>query len=85
MGDFFCDWFSDWFWLDGSRKFRNVERDGKEGSCELEVEGVGVGEAFGIFGTVVLSFFGSISLLTQERIFSLSSLSSRRPGHMIVM
>lgn len=59
-------------WLDGSRKFRKDGREGNEGGWEL---GAGVGEALGILGMECLSFFGSISLLTHERIFSLSSLS----------
>lgn len=63
---------SDWLdWLDGSRKLRKEPR---EGNWEEEVVGMGVGEALGILGTTLLSFLGSISLLTQERIFSLSIL-----------
>ena len=66
---------SDWF--DVSRKFRKDEMEGNVDEWELKAELVddGIGEAFGIFGTEPLSFLGSSSLLTQERIFSLSTLS----------
>lgn len=88
MGDFFEEavveeevWSDRLVWFDGSRKLR---KDGRVEREVVEVEGVGVGETLGILGTIPFSFFGSISLLTHERIFSLSSLVGSCDYHVTV-
>ena len=64
------DEVSDWF--DESRKFK---KDGREGNVVWEPNEEG-GVCFCDFGIEFFaSFFGSISLFTHERIFSLSILS----------
>lgn len=83
LGDFFCEALSDWLdWLDGSRKLREGGREGKAEGWVVAGGGAGVGATLGILGMpALLSFFRSISLLTQERIFSLSNLHGSCDSH----
>ncbi len=64
--------WSDWFV--GSKKFRNDGSEKVEGVEPVGVVLENVGVALGSLGRDVFSFFGSISLLTQDLIFSLSLL-----------